>query len=100
MALSEVHGLERFSEYMKGLEDCYAVIGGTACSIILANADLDFRATKDIDVILLIENRLPETAAAMWRLVKDGDMTTDGKAREMSTSIASPSRASLVSRAW
>lgn len=73
MALSEVHGLERFSEYMKGLEDCYAVIGGTACSIILANADLDFRATKDIDVILLIENRLPETAAAMWRLVKDGE---------------------------
>lgn len=24
MALSEVYGLERFSEYMKGLEDCYA----------------------------------------------------------------------------
>lgn len=28
------------------------------------------------------------------------NMTTDGKAREMSTSIASPSRGSLVSRAW
>lgn len=28
MALSEVYGLGRFSEYMKGLEDCYAVIGG------------------------------------------------------------------------
>lgn len=72
MALSEGYGLERFSEYMKGLEDCYAVIGGTACSILLANADLDFRATKDIDVILLIEDRLPETATAMWRLVKAG----------------------------
>ena len=72
MALSEVYGLDRFSEYMEGLEDCYAIIGGTACSIILANADLDFRATKDIDVILLIENRLPEVAAAVWRLVKDG----------------------------
>lgn len=54
------------------LEDCYAIIGGTACSIILANADLDFRITKDIDAILLIENRLPEVDVAVWRLVKDG----------------------------
>lgn len=73
MAVSTVYGLDRFSEYMEGLEDCYAVIGGTACDIILNNADLDFRATKDIDVILLVENRLPEVAAAVWKLVKDGD---------------------------
>lgn len=33
MALSNVPGLDRFAEYMKGLEDCYAVIGGTACDI-------------------------------------------------------------------
>lgn len=31
-----------------------------------------FRATKDIDVILLVEARFPEVAAAVWRLVKDG----------------------------
>lgn len=72
MAISAVYGLNRFSEYMEGLEDCYAVIGGAACSVILSEADLDFRATKDIDVILLVENRLPEVAAAVWRLVKDG----------------------------
>lgn len=72
MALSGIYGLDRFSEYMEGLEDCYAIIGGAACSIILANVGLDFRATKDIDVILLIENRLPEVAAAVWRLVRDG----------------------------
>lgn len=72
MVASDVYGLTRFSEYMEGLEDSYAVIGGTACSIILSNADLDFRATKDIDLILLIENRFPESAAAVWRLVKDG----------------------------
>lgn len=27
--------------------------------------DLDFRATKDIDVILRVENRLPEVTAAV-----------------------------------
>lgn len=35
MAREGVYGLDRFSEYMKGLEDCYAIIGGAACSIIL-----------------------------------------------------------------
>lgn len=72
MGISEVHGLDRFSEYMEGLEGCYTIIGGAACDIILTNADLDFRATKDIDVILLVENRLPEVAASVWRLVRDG----------------------------
>lgn len=72
MAVTEVYGLDRFAEYMKGLEDCYAVIGGTACGIILNDAGLDFRATKDIDLILLVENRLSETAAAVWKLVRDG----------------------------
>lgn len=72
MAVSEVYGLERFSQYMNGLEDCYAVIGGTACDVILSDAELDFRATKDIDVILLADGRLPEAAAALWNLVRDG----------------------------
>lgn len=33
MALSEVYGLDRLSEYMEGLEDCYAIIGGAACRL-------------------------------------------------------------------
>lgn len=72
MAVSEVYGLRRFSEYMEGLEDCYVIIGGTACDIILSNADLDFRVTKDIDVILIAENCFSEVAAAIWKLVEDG----------------------------
>ena len=33
------------------------IIGGTACDILMNKANLDFRATRDIDMILLIENR-------------------------------------------
>ena len=40
MALGKVYGLDRFSKYMEGLEDCYAIIGGTACDIILSNAQI------------------------------------------------------------
>ncbi|MGI6033439.1 MAG: hypothetical protein ACOX69_08490 [Coriobacteriales bacterium] len=82
MAVSEVHGLNRFAEYMDGLEDCYTVIGGTACDILLNDADLDFRATKDIDVILIIENRLPEVVSAVWRLVRDGGYNCGWKSSE------------------
>ena len=60
---------------MKGFEDCYAIISGAACSIVLDNADLEFRATKDIDVILLFENRFPEAAAAIWKQIRDGSYT-------------------------
>ncbi len=82
MAVSNVHGLEVFREYMEGFEDCYAVIGGTACDIIMRDADLDFRATKDIDVILLIEHRFPEVGRAVWRLVEDGGYRCGWKGSE------------------
>lgn len=72
MGISNVNGLERFREYLRGFEDCYVVIGGTACDILLSEADLDFRATKDIDLVLIIEQRLAQVGAAVWRLVKDG----------------------------
>lgn len=75
MAVSNVYGLERFREHMGGLAGCYAVIGGTACDILLSDADIAFRATKDIDVVLLIEERLPEVGRAVWDMVTDGGYT-------------------------
>lgn len=67
-----VSGFDSFREKFKGYEDCYAIIGGTACDILMNEAGLDFRATKDIDIILLIEERFTEFAAAFWGYIKDG----------------------------
>ncbi|MRX83486.1 hypothetical protein [Eggerthella guodeyinii] len=72
MVAHGVRGLDRFKEHMAGLEDSYVVIGGTACEVLLGDVDLEFRATKDIDMVLLVEGRLPEAAAAVWRLVRAG----------------------------
>ena len=72
MAVSGVYGLARLREYLAGFEGCYAVIGGTACDILLRDADMDFRATKDIDLILIVEERLPEVGRAIWKMVRDG----------------------------
>lgn len=72
MAMSGVYGLERFGEYMAGLEEHYVVIGGTACDILLNASDLPFRATKDIDVVLMVEDRPAEVGRAIWKLLSDG----------------------------
>lgn len=67
-----VNGLETFREKFKGYEDCYTIIGGTACDILMGEAGLDFRATKDVDMILLIEERFAEFAATFWEYIKAG----------------------------
>lgn len=72
MAVSNVHGLNRLHEYLHGFEDDYLVIGGAACDILMSDADLRFRATKDLDMILLADGRLPEVGRALWRMIKDG----------------------------
>jgi len=50
-----VPGLNKFKEHFRGYEDQYAVIGGSACDLIFDQAGLDFRATKDIDMVLCVE---------------------------------------------
>ncbi len=67
-----VKGFEVFREHFRGFEDCYTIIGGTACDILMSEAALDFRATKDIDMILLMEDRFPEFAATFWAFIKEG----------------------------
>lgn len=50
-----VRGIEKFKEYFSAYTGQYTFIGGTACDILLGNMGEDFRATKDFDVVLLIE---------------------------------------------
>jgi len=50
-----IQGLEKFSEYFKGFEDRYTLIGGVACYLNMEDADIDFRATKDLEKVLLVE---------------------------------------------
>ena len=52
--------------------DCYTVIGGAACDILMSEEDLSFRATKDIDMILLLEDRYQEFAKVFWEYIKEG----------------------------
>ncbi len=50
-----VRGIESFRQWFQGYEEQYAIIGGTACDLLMTDVGLDFRATKDIDLVLIIE---------------------------------------------
>ena len=65
-----VKGIERFKEFFKGFENSYVIIGGTACEIHEELYAQTPRATKDIDIILIVEALSHEFVARFWELVK------------------------------
>ena len=65
-----VTGIDSFKEWFKGSEEQYAIIGGTACDILMREEGLEFRATKDIDLILIIEAVDVNFGKKFWEYVK------------------------------
>ena len=53
---------EAFRDYT----DCYTLIGGSACFILMDDAGLSFRATHDIDMILVFEDKRKEFGSVFW----------------------------------
>lgn len=77
-----VRGLEIFRQHFKEFTDNYIIIGGTACDIVINNVGLTPRATKDIDIILVIEALSPEFATHFWEFIKQGNYEVKEKSEE------------------
>jgi len=65
-----VKGFDSFKEWFSGYEDNYAIIGGTACDLILTDMNMDFRATKDVDMVLIVEALTPDFGQRFWEYIK------------------------------
>ena len=65
-----VTGIDSFKKWFKGSEEQYAIIGGTECDILMTEEGLDFRATKDIDLVLIIEAVDANFGKKFWEYVK------------------------------
>jgi hypothetical protein len=50
-----VKGLDVFQNHFARYTDQYVLIGGTAATLAMEEAGLEFRATKDLDIVLHIE---------------------------------------------
>lgn len=68
-----ISGFTKFKEQFKGYEDQYVIIGGTACDLIMENEELPFRATKDIDIVLIVESITAEFGKRFWDYVKEAE---------------------------
>ena len=49
-----IKGIEKFKEFFSEFENSYVIIGGTACEIHEEIYAQSPRATKDIDIILVV----------------------------------------------
>lgn len=67
-----VRGLDKFLEHFRGLESSYVLIGGAACDLWMSEKELDFRATRDLDMVLIVEGLPPEFFSRFWAFIRDG----------------------------
>ena len=53
-----VRGLDTFRKYFSNYGEQYVLIGGAACDIVFESNDVLFRATRDLDMVLIVETKL------------------------------------------
>ena len=66
-----VKGIEKFRTAFKDYTDHFIIIGGTACDNVMNNVGLDFRATKDLDIVLIIDAMKLEFYHVFWNFVEE-----------------------------
>src|SRR5690606_335424 len=68
-----VIGMDLFAEHFQSHAEQYVLIGGGACDKHFEKAGLPFRATKDLDIILIVEALTPAFVNHFWEFIKAGE---------------------------
>ena len=74
-----VAGLDRWREYFSEYKDKYVLIGGAACNLLEEELDMNPRATKDLDLILVVEALTPDFGARLWDFIKHANYSNRNK---------------------
>jgi len=77
-----VMGFERFKDWFAGYEEQFVIIGGAACDMLMGEAGLDFRATKDIDMVLIVEALTPDFGRRFWEFAQAGGYALKNKSSD------------------
>ena len=67
-----VKGIDTFRRYFAEYEEQYVLIGGAACDVAFESNDTAFRATRDLDMVLIVEALTPEFGGKFWEFIQDG----------------------------
>lgn len=68
-----VKGLDTFRGFFEDFEEQYVLIGGAACDILFANNEGQFRATRDLDMVLIVEALTQEFGDKFWEFIEAGN---------------------------
>ncbi len=77
-----VKGLDLFQQHFANYKDHYVLIGGSACSLAFDAANLEFRATKDLDLVLTLEVLNDDFAKRLWQFVQEGQYSTYQRSKD------------------
>ncbi|WP_157467398.1 hypothetical protein [Edaphobacter aggregans] len=72
--------MDKFQEHFSQHRNSFALIGGVACHEWLASQGLPFRATKDLDVVLIIEALDQTFVDHFWQFIEAGQYEVREKA--------------------
>ena len=75
-----IRGLDRFREHFAEHRKAFVLIGGVACHEWLSTLGLEFRATKDMDVVLVVEALDGAFVKRFWEFVEAGKYQVREKA--------------------
>ena len=81
-----VRGLDLFRSVFADFADNYVIIGGTACSLHEDMTGQTPRATKDIDIILIVEALSRDFVERFWQFIASGGYTE----RQVGDSLKNP----------
>ena len=70
--MAQIRGLEVFGQHFRDYRDQFVLIGGVASLLAMEEAGQPFRATKDLDVVLVIEALNTEFVCAFWDFIRAG----------------------------
>ncbi len=73
-----------FQKYFADYEEQYVLTGGAACDILFESNEVNFRATRDLDMVLIVEALTPEFGEKFWEFI------VDGKYRNKATNGSNP----------
>lgn len=67
-----LRGIGVFRDFFRDYQEQYVLIGGAACDLVFEDANIPFRATKDLDLVLMIEALTPAFGRRFWEFIRTG----------------------------
>ena len=65
-----VKGIDLFAKHFEGFEDSYVLIGGAACDLWMKTKGMPFRATRDLDIVIVVEALNTDFVKKFWEFVR------------------------------